>query len=105
MVSAAALAPDMQPAAWASHGFWVTCATIGQGLRSTYVQGQESALVDPEPNVFGPDSWAAWSGSSFAAPQIVGALARLHEKYQYPYREALGRCSLRAGRCPGSARR
>jgi Subtilase family len=97
VVSAAALAPDMQPSAWSSRGFWVTCSTIGQGVSSTYVQGQESALVDPDPNVFGPDSWAAWNGTSFAAPQIVGALARLHEKYQYPYREALGRL-LAAGR-------
>jgi len=97
VVSAAALAPDMQPSPWSSRGFWVTCATIGQGVCSTYVQGQESALVDPDPNVFGPDSWAAWNGTSFAAPQIAGALARLHEKYQYPYREALVRL-LAAGR-------
>jgi hypothetical protein len=97
VVSAAALTPDMQPSAWSSRGFWVTCATIGQGVCSTYVQGQESALVDPEPNVFGPDSWAAWNGTSFAAPQIVGAVARLHEKYQYPYHEALRRL-LAAGR-------
>jgi len=97
VVSVAALTPDMQPSPWSSSGFWVTCATIGQGVRSTYVQGQESALVDPEPNVFGADSWAAWNGTSFAAPQIAGALARLHEKNQYPYREALRRL-LAAGR-------
>jgi hypothetical protein len=97
VVSVAALTPDMQPSPWSSRGFWVTCATIGQGVCSTYVEGQESALVDPEPSVFGPDSWAAWNGTSFAAPQMVGAIARLHEKYQYSFRGALD-ALLAAGR-------
>ncbi len=97
VVSVAALAPDMLPAAWSSRGFWVDCSTIGQGLRSTYVEGEESVLVDPEQHRFGPGAWAAWSGTSFAVPQIVGALARLHEKHEYPLREALVRL-LSAGR-------
>lgn len=88
VVSVAGLAPDMLPSAWSSHGSWVTCSTVGQGLRSTYVEGRESSAVDPDPRTFGADSWAAWSGTSFAAPQITGALARLHEQYQYPLREA-----------------
>jgi hypothetical protein len=91
VVSVASLAPDMLPSQWSSHGFWVTCSTIGQGLRSTFVEGLESDLVNPEPHDFGPDSWAAWSGTSFTAPQITGALALLHERYGYPLREALGR--------------
>jgi hypothetical protein len=91
VVSVAGLAADMLPSQWSSHGFWVTCSTIGQGLRSTYVAGEESPLVDPEPSTFGPNAWAVWSGTSFAAPQITGALARLHEQYDFPLREALGR--------------
>jgi hypothetical protein len=97
VISVAALAPDMQPSQWSSRGSWVSCSTIGQGLRSTYVQGRESVLVDPDPQDFGADSWAVWSGTSFTAPQITGALARLHEMYQYPLREALRRL-LAAGR-------
>jgi hypothetical protein len=97
VVSVAALAPDMLPLPWSSRGSWVTCSTIGHGLRSTFVQGQESVLVVPEPHDFGADAWAAWSGTSFAAPQISGALARLREKHQYPLREALRRL-LAAGR-------
>lgn len=97
VVSVAALAPDMLPSPWSSHGFWVTCSTIGQGLRSTYVQGRESNQVDPVPQDFGANAWAVWSGTSFAAPQITGALARLHEKHGYPLREALVRL-LAAGR-------
>jgi subtilisin family serine protease len=79
VVSVAALASDLQPAHWSSRGFWVTCSTIGQGLQSTYVEGRESPLVDQAPHDFGPDAWAVWSGTSFAAPQLTGALARLHD--------------------------
>lgn len=97
VVSVAALAPDMLPSPWSTRGFWVTCSTVGQGLRSTYVEGRESNLADPTPHSFGADAWGVWSGTSFAAPQITGALARLHEKYEFPLREALGRL-LAAGR-------
>jgi hypothetical protein len=97
VVSVAGLAPDMLPSQWSSRGFWVTCATIGQGLRSTYVEGQESPLVDPVPQHFGPDAWAVWSGTSFAAPQITGALARLHQNDGQPLRQTLRRL-LAAGR-------
>jgi Subtilase family len=97
VVSVAGLAPDMRPAPWSSRGFWVTCSTIGQGVRSTYVEGRESPLLDPDPRNFGPNAWGVWSGTSFTAPQITGALARLHEEYRIPLREALDRL-LAAGR-------
>jgi Subtilase family len=91
VVSVAGLAPDMRPAQWSTRGSWVTCSTIGQGVSSTYVEGRESPVVDPQAQDFGPDSWAVWSGTSFAAPQITGALARLHQENGYPLREALRR--------------
>jgi hypothetical protein len=97
VVSVASLAPDMLPSQWSSRGFWVTCSTIGQGLTSTFVEGRESNPPNPQPYNFGPDSWAAWSGTSFTAPQITGALALLYERYGYPLRGALGQL-LAAGR-------
>lgn len=104
VLSVGGLAPDMLPAPWSSHGFWVTCSTVAQGVRSTFVEGRESPLVDPVPHDFGPNAWAAWSGTSFSAPQIVGAVARLHEEYGYSMREAAGRL-LAAGRpVPGCGR-
>ena len=54
-------------------------------MRSTYVEGRESPLLDAVPHEFGPAAWAVWSGTSFAAPQVTGALARLHDR-----REPLG---------------
>jgi hypothetical protein len=79
VVAVAALDPAGDPASWSSHGGWVTCSTIGQGVVSTYVQGTEDGLLidDPDPDTYGPDAWACWTGTSFAAPQITGALVRL----------------------------
>jgi len=89
VVSVAALTADLAPAPWATHGFWVTCSTVGQGICSTYVEGEESYDTDPDPDVFGPDSWALWSGSSFAAPQITGAVARYCQERGLAPRRAL----------------
>jgi subtilisin family serine protease len=97
VVSVAGLAPDMLPSEWSSRGFWVTCSTIGQGLRSTYVEGRQSFEFDPTPHTFGADAWAAWNGTSFAAPQITGALAWLYQEEKLSLRDALRRL-LAAGR-------
>lgn len=101
VVSVGALGPDMRPAPWSSRGFWITCSAIGQGAHSTYVEGRESPLLDPDPRNFGPDAWGVWSGTSFTAPQITGALARLHEEYGYPLREALDRLLAAGQPVPG----
>jgi subtilisin family serine protease len=80
VVSVAGLTPGLQPSLWSSRGFWVDCSAIGEGVLSTYVPGQESPLITSTPIVFeGPDPWALWSGTSFAAPQIAGVLARDHQ--------------------------
>jgi hypothetical protein len=68
----------------------VTCSTVGQGLLSTYVYGQESPLIDPAATVFPPPNpFAVWSGTSFAAPQIAGAIARLYQAPGVTLRAAL----------------
>ncbi|MGY1698177.1 S8 family peptidase [Geodermatophilus sp. SYSU D00766] len=65
-------------AEWSSRGDWVTCSTLGQGVVSTYVIGEESPASDlVDPDSFGPSSWATWSGTSFAAPQVAGAVVRM----------------------------
>jgi hypothetical protein len=79
VVAVAALDRYGLPARWSSHGDWVRFSAIGEGVVSTYVQGTEDGelIDDPLPDTFGADSWAAWTGTSFATPQITGALARL----------------------------
>lgn len=79
VVAVAALDPSGEGAAWSRRGDWVTCSAVGEGVVSTYVIGTEDGplIDDPDPDTFGPDSWATWSGTSFAAPQIAGAVARI----------------------------
>jgi hypothetical protein len=90
VVSVAGLNPNMTPSPWSSRGFWVTCSTVGQGIRSTYVYGKESPLVDPaETEFLPPDPFAVWSGTSFAAPQVAGAIARLYQAPGVTLRGAL----------------
>ncbi len=91
VVSVAALTANSLPAAWSNHGFWVDCATIGEGILSTYVTGQESVVVDPYPDTFGENSWARWSGTSFAAPQIAGAVAKFCQRDDINPQEAVVR--------------
>jgi hypothetical protein len=62
-------------AEWSSRGDWVTCSTPAQGVVSTYVEGEE--MDQPPPlrrDKFGKAAWATWTGTSFAAPQVVGAI-------------------------------
>jgi thermitase len=72
----AGLTAYLTPAPWSSYGD-VRFSTVAEGIRSTYVSGTESPVFDPQPDEFGADAWALWSGTSFAAPQIAGAVARM----------------------------
>lgn len=78
VVAVAGLSVDYEPAEFSSRGFWVSCSTAAECVLSTFVQGRETKETDSErPDVWDqPDPWAVWSGTSFAAPQITGALAR-----------------------------
>jgi subtilisin family serine protease len=98
VVAVAGLQADLTPSDWSSHGPWVDCSTVAEGILSPYVEGQESFEIDPRPDNFPRDAWALWTGTSFAAPQIAGAVARLcQEDQQLGPRAALEEL-LRRGR-------
>lgn len=86
VVAVGALTDDLAPAPFSSRGPWVTCSTVGVGVVAPFVPG--ISPPEPDPNhpdqTFGPDAWAMWTGTSFAAPQISGAVARLC--YEHPGR-------------------
>lgn len=90
VVAVGALTADHQPADFSSFGSWVDCSCVGVGVVSTYVEG----IVPPEPIQgredveFGRDSFAVWSGTSFSAPQVSGAIARLCQMNECTPREA-----------------
>ena len=80
VIGVAALDPDgLTRAIWSNYGDWVDCSSVGVGIISTFVEGYEphteNGVVVTE--YFGPNSWALWSGTSFSAPQIAGAVAQL----------------------------
>ena len=75
-----ALTSTLTPAPFSNKGSWVDCSTVGVGVVSTFVEGKLPPENDPTlgPDVtFGADAWATWSGTSFTAPQIAGAVAAL----------------------------
>ncbi len=87
VVSVAALRLDYDDpdevvgAEWSTRGTRITVSTLGQGVVSTYVVGRESPKSDQlAPDTFGPNSWATWSGTSFAAPQVTGAIVRIMQE-------------------------
>ena len=97
VVSVAGLTAARRPAAWSTHGFWVDCSAVAEGVVSTYVEGKESPELDLQPDRYGPNPWAFWSGTSFAAPQVAGAVARLRQEGSPSVSQAL-RDLLAAGR-------
>lgn len=103
VVAVAALDPNGERAPWSSHGDWVTCSAIGEGVVSTYVTGREDCDLteDPYPDTYGPDAWATWSGTSFAAPQITGAIVRICGETGLSPRVALRNLLARGTSIPG----
>jgi hypothetical protein len=84
VISVAGLDNNLLGSDYSTRGFWITCSTIGRGILSTFVIGKESDALDPvDPETWpdpaksgGEDPWAVWTGTSFAAPQVAGAIAR-----------------------------
>ncbi|HEX6198476.1 MAG TPA: S8 family serine peptidase [Jiangellaceae bacterium] len=77
VTAVAALTQGLQPAAWSSRGSWVDVCTIGEGVRSTFVPGTESPIIDADLEQFPQNAWALWSGTSFAAPQVAAAITKI----------------------------
>jgi len=71
---------------FSNHGAWVACCTEGEEVLSSFVTRWRGRTEDAEP----PGSpaagtypvkdftsgWALWSGTSFAAPKVAGAIAQ-----------------------------
>lgn len=77
VVSVGAIGP-LGPAAFSNYGPWVKACAPGVDLLSTFFikfKGKTPAGADGvDPDNF--DGWALWSGTSFSAPVVAGALAR-----------------------------
>ena len=76
VIGVAALGPT-GPAPWSNYGPWVNACAPGTDIVSSFFAKFDGDL----PRINGIDSddfdqWATWSGTSFAAPVVVAALAR-----------------------------
>ncbi len=76
VIGVAGLGPT-GPAEWSNYGPWVDACAPGTDIVSSFFAKFNGAL----PRINGIDSddfdqWATWSGTSFAAPVVVAALAR-----------------------------
>ena len=76
VVGVGALGPD-GPAPFTNYGSWVRACAPGVDLVSTFFspfKGPQPKAAGTDPDDF--DGWASWSGTSFAGPVVVAALAR-----------------------------
>jgi hypothetical protein len=81
VIGVAALDRDLEPAEWTDHGPWVDFSCVGEGVLSTFVVGTEEDDALPTSTDFAaPDPIALWAGTSFAAPQVAGRLAKLRSQ-------------------------
>ena len=76
VIGVAALGPT-GPAPWSNYGPWVDACAPGTDLVSSFFAEFDGGM----PPINGIDAddfdqWATWSGTSFAAPVVVAALAR-----------------------------
>jgi hypothetical protein len=88
-------------APWSSDGDDVNLWTVAEGVRSTFVTGYESPIFDPRPDTFPQDAWAMWNGTSFAAPQIAGAIARICYELNKTPAQAVGLLEARGADVQG----
>jgi len=77
VVSVGAIGPN-GPAPFTNYGPWVRACAPGVDIVSTFFKGFQGSEPAP-PSGTDPDNfagWARWSGTSFSAPVVAGALAR-----------------------------
>jgi len=80
------------PAPFTNYGAWVRACAPGVDILSSFFQGFNGS--EPPADGVDPDAfagWALWSGTSFAAPVVAGALARLMAQTGCSAQEAVAR--------------
>lgn len=98
VVAVAALNAQGRRARFSNFGSWVDAAAAGDRVLSSYVDGTAETDSDGDgvEDVFS-EPWAYWSGTSFAAPQVVGALAVRMSETGETAREAVAALVRAAG--------
>jgi len=69
-VAVAALETDGRRAEYSDHGWWVDACSVGSEVIGPFI-------TDTTPDGRSFNGYAKWSGTSFAAPRVAGAIANL----------------------------
>jgi hypothetical protein len=72
---AAAADRNGTPAKFSNFGPWVDCYAPGQDLQGAFDDWKGLVATTPTMSNETFDGWASWSGTSFAAPKVTGAIA------------------------------
>ena len=76
------------PSRFSNHGPWVDASAPGEDLVSEFFDhfdgAYEAAVTGSVPDIDDFSGWAMWSGTSFATPTVVGALAEIVEACDCP---------------------
>jgi subtilisin family serine protease len=78
VLAVAAIDADGHRARFSNFGPWVDACAIGVDVKSTFVRGKWDKQHMHNPNNPAPNfthPYAKWSGTSFAAPRVAGAIA------------------------------
>jgi subtilisin family serine protease len=92
VIAVGALDGAGKPAAFTNYGSWVNASALGADLVSRFLIPTTAQLkvpktADSDVAEF-EDGWAAWSGTSFAAPVVAAAIARSMQDAGHTAKEA-----------------
>ncbi len=89
------------PSSFSNHGQWVDASAPGEDLVSEFFDhfdgAYEAIVAGSVPDIDDFSGWAMWSGTSFATPTVVGALAEIVEACDCPAKVAVDKLLRRPG--------
>jgi len=89
------------PSPFSNHGPWVDASAPGEDLVSEFFDhfdgAYEAIVAGSVPDIDDFSGWAMWSGTSFATPTVVGALAEIVEACNCSARIAVDKLLRRPG--------